>query len=142
MTNEPTDAFTWNAHPAKERPGATLFALAVIVATGVLCGLMMNLWWAALASLVLIVSLNRFFFPSRFTIDGEGVVASYLFGSRRFDWSQVRRFQHDRHGVFLSTRAAASRLDAYRGMQLLFGRSKDEVLRRIEGQLTKSGGAS
>ena len=117
-------------------------ALAVIGAVGVLCGLMMNLLWAALASLVLIVSLNRFFFPSRFTIDGNGVAANYLFGSRRFDWSEIRRFQHDRHGVYLSTRATASRLDAYRGIQLLFGRSKDEVLRRVQSQLPQSGGAS
>ncbi len=142
-TTEQTGVFTWRAHPARERPwaaiGAFVIIAAVAAATMVLAGAW---WWGVLAAVVLILALNRFFFPSSFSIEEDGVSASYLFGTKRFAWTDVRRFCHDRNGAYLSTRSQRSRLDAYRGIHLLFGDSRDEVLCRIRQRLAQQGDAS
>ncbi len=139
---ERPEPFTWRAHPARQRPAAATFAAGVIVAMAAACALAANAWWAALAVVLLVVPLKGFFFPSRFTIDRQGVTARYLLRTRRYVWSEIRRFCHDRHGVYLSTRSRPSRLDAYRGMHLLFGSSREEVLRRIRERLAAGGGST
>ena len=136
---ERPEPFTWRAHPARQRPAAAVFAAGVIAAMVAACALVANAWWAALAVVLLVVPLKGFFFPSRFTIDQRGVTARYLLRTRRYAWSEIRRFCHDRHGVYLSTRSQPSRLDAYRGMHLLFGSSREEVLRRIRARLAGGG---
>jgi len=140
--NHEIDAFTWQAHPARERPAAAAFAVAVIAVIGVVIAMSAEVWWGVLAVTVLILSLNRFFFPSRYTLSEQGVTVHNLFGARRCDWSRIRRFQHDRHGVYLSTRSRPSRLDAYQGVQLLFGPARDEVLTRIRDRLAEKGEVS
>ncbi len=70
--------FCWDAHPARERAGRAVLGGIVILVLAWLAGsLMQSLWWGFFAAVVLLVSLNRFFFPSRFTIDGEGITARY-----------------------------------------------------------------
>ena len=145
VREEPLDeaeVFAWRAHPARQRPVAALFAAAVIAAMAVVCALAVNVWWGIIAAVVLVLTLHRFFFPSRFTIDEQGVTARYLLGTRCCAWSEIRRACHDRHGVYLSTRSRPSRLDAYRGIQLLFGRSREEVLHRIRLHLADGGKAT
>lgn len=139
---EQPEPFTWRAHPARRRPVAAVFAAGVIVAVAAACALSTNIYWGVLAFVLLVLSLQRFFFPSRFTIDEQGVTARYLLGTKSYGWSEIRRFCHDCHGVHLSTRGRPSRLDGYRGMQLLFGPSRDEVLRRIRAGVGANGEAT
>ncbi len=140
-TDEAAD-FTWRAHPARERPVATLVAALIIAAVGVGSALMGGAWWWGLvAATLLVLSLHRFFFPSTFTIAADGIEASFFFGSQRYQWKDIRRFYHDKHGAFLSTRSKPSWLDAYRGMHLLFGTAREEVLRRIRQRLEATGAA-
>jgi len=87
------------------------------------------------AMLVLLVALNRFFFPSRFEIDDEGITAHYLLSSQRLEWAGLRRFLHDENGGYLSTRARRSRLDAWKGMHILFGDERDRVISLIRERL-------
>jgi len=89
--------------------------------------------------IVLIMSLHRFFFPSRFAMATDAIEARYLLGTQRYAWSDIRRFRHDQHGAFLSTRSRPSWLDAYRGMHLLFGEARDEVIARIRERLVEDG---
>ncbi len=90
-----------------------------------------SIWWSSLSLVFLVASLNHFFFPSRFTIDPEGITARYPLRSLRYRWKHVRRFRHDRNGGYLSTRRLPSRFDAYRGMHILFGDQYEAVIRRI-----------
>ncbi|MFQ5653776.1 MAG: PH domain-containing protein, partial [Planctomycetota bacterium] len=90
----------------------------------------------ALAAL-LVLALNRFYFPSRFRIDDEGITARYTLRRQRCRWSEVRRFRHDERGAWLTPRSRPSRLDAYRGMHILFGRHREEVIERIRRCLTR-----
>ena len=136
--------FSWRAHPAMERKthafagaGVILFVGGVVFVMVRVDGAVMGLAaaWAGLSVLVLGLALNRFFLPSRFSIDEEGITASFPLRRRRFRWADIRRFAHDRHGGYLSTRARRSRLDAYSGLHILFGSRDDEVIEQIRAHL-------
>ena len=99
------------------------------------------LWWALLAAVVLVAALNRFFFPSRFVIDDQGITARYFFRRQRLRWDDLRRFAHDRNGGYLSSRSRRSWLDAYRGLHILFGEKRDAVIEHIRDRLPKGGGS-
>jgi hypothetical protein len=140
VTNgDPNLEFTWWAHPARERTGAAVAGGAVIVAFAVLAGVLMsNPWWAVFAAGIFLVCLNRFYLPSRFSIDEEGITARYPLSHRRLRWADLRRFALGEHGAFLSTRAAASRMDTS-GVQVLFGGDRESVVARIRSHLPDRG---
>lgn len=127
--------FSWRAHPAAERIGAAVGAMATIAGLAAATGLSFGAEWAAAAAIVLVLSLRRFFFPSSYAIDGQGITARSALTTRRLRWAHARRFLTDGNGGYLSSRANRSWLDAYRGMHVLFGRHRDEVLGRISDHL-------
>jgi hypothetical protein len=62
-------------------------------------------------------------------------VARFPLRTQRIEWRDVRRFVTDDHGGYLSTRAVASRMDAYRGVHLLFGADRQAIVERIRTQI-------
>src|SRR5688500_10817974 len=103
MSDESNSAFTWQAHPARERRGGAVAAGAIILSVAAAVYISFGLAWAVCAALLLVVSLNRFFFPSQFAIDQEGITARYPLRQQRLKWNDLRRFVHDRYGGYLST---------------------------------------
>lgn len=93
-------------------------------------------YWAVGSLFILMLSLNRFFLPSRFSMDACGITAQFPLRRKHLRWRDVRRFLHDRHGGYLSTRSRASRLDAFSGMHLMFGSQREEVMQRIRTGMT------
>ena len=141
-------AFTWHAHPARAHPGR---AVGTTIAIVVISGLIFTLCFfdglslatssivgsAALA--VLVIALNRFYFPSRFEFDDEKITAIHPLKRHDMQWNRVQRFLHDENGGYLSTRANRSRLDAFQGMHLLFEESRrDDIVRKIQSKITAS----
>ncbi len=135
-TASSTAEFTWHAHPASERTGPAVLGLVVILglAAAILASFG-SLAWSGLAVVFLVVSLNRFYFRSRFHVDDEGITARFPLRTRRLLWRDVRRFAVDEHGGYLSTRANRSWLDAYRGLHLLFGTQRDAVIEQVRSHL-------
>jgi hypothetical protein len=135
VTEQP---YSWRAHPARDRRAQASLALTVMLA---FCGFVYlafsSLAWAALSFAILLASLSRFFFPSKFTIDEEGIIANYPLRRVRMKWAHLKGFVHDANGGYLSTRMKPSRLDGYMGMHILFGRHRDAMIERINRQLTK-----
>jgi hypothetical protein len=121
----------WRAHPARERPAAAACGLGIIAAVAAAAWWSFGAGWAIGSLVVLVLALNRFFFPSRFSIDAQGIAARYLLRSQRVRWAHVRRFAHDERGGYLSTRGRPSRLDAYSGVHVLFGAHRDEVIQAV-----------
>lgn len=122
----------WTVHPARQRPRDAAIAVLVIVLVSAAAGIFGGtIWWALLAAVVLLLALNRFFFPSRFTIDGERITASYLIRRQAMSWTRVRRFVHDARGGYLSTRSRRSWTDAYRGLHVQFNDERDRIIRAI-----------
>ena len=142
MTEDLSTDFTWQAHPARERIGAAVLALSLIGAFAGAVGLsFQSPVWAAVSCLVLLAALSRFFFPSRFVIDADGITARYLLRSQQVRWDDIRRFVQDDRGGYISTRAKRSWLDAYRGMHILFGIHREAVIERIRARLSDGAGA-
>ena len=137
------EIFSWRVHPFRERFRAACFAVSVLAAIAWLAAeLMQSLWWAVIAFLFLAISLNRFFLPSEFQIDDEGVTVRSFFKISRLRWLQIRRFLHDKHGGFLSTRSKASFFDSFRGIHLLFGENREAVVDHIRRRMnTEDAGA-
>ncbi len=140
QTAHPAAEYSWRAHPAAERVGAALLGgAAVLGLAGCVYVLSGSPMWSAFSLLVLTMALNRFYFPSRYDIDGQGISARSLLGTKRLRWEDVRRFVTDRHGGYLSPRAARSWLDPWRGMHILFGPQRDAAVERIRAHLHREG---
>ncbi|UCD76615.1 MAG: hypothetical protein JSV91_06755 [Phycisphaerales bacterium] len=144
FTGQQFPAFTWRAHPARERFGLALLGATLILAVGGVIFLMVRAdgasltvcsAWATLSVVILALALNRFFLPSRFSIDEQGITAWFPLRRRRFRWADIRRFVHDANGGYLSTRTRRSRLDAYTGLHILFGTRDREVIEQIRNHL-------
>lgn len=134
--NSPESELVWNAHPARERLGQAVGVGIVIVLLAGLAGVVggSSLWGVG-AALLLLLALNRYFFPSRFAIDHEGITAHYPLRRQRLEWSDMRRFVLDRNGGFLSRRRKPSWIDAHRGMHLLFGDHREDVVPEIRARI-------
>jgi hypothetical protein len=124
---------SWRVHPARQRIGAAFVASAAILGLALLAALLMQSgWWGVFAAFVLFAALNRFFLPSEFSIDDEGVAARCGWSRRKCRWPDIRRFLHDARGGYISTRSRASALDSFSGIHLIFGDDRDTVVARID----------
>ena len=120
--------------------GAAVLALTAIAGLACLtAGLMQDIAWGIAAAGGLFVALRRFFLPSTYSIDGEGIAVQCAWSRHTCRWCDVRRFLQDRHGGYLSTRARGSAADAFRGVHLLYGDNRDAVVARIEQFLRRKG---
>lgn len=140
MSDESAQPFSWQAHPARERHAQTVLAIAIIlIFSSLIFASFGSPAWGGVSLVVLVGGLNRFFFPSRFVIDEEGITARYPLRRMTLRWKELRRFVHDRHGGYLSTRMRSSRMDAYKGMHILFGNKRDAVIECITRHMSEAG---
>jgi hypothetical protein len=132
-------SLNWTAHPLRQEP---LFKSALLIAiiAGVVA-MVVDAFGHALYGLVslmvLTLSLARYFFPTRYALDEEGCQVQALLGFvRRYPWTQFRRADVHREGIFLSPFARPSRLDTFRGTFLKFHQNRDEVLYFVRRHVT------
>lgn len=138
-TSERAPEFSWKAHPLRERQLAGAITTLLILALGAAIYVGMgSVAWSLLAVVVLVLALNRFYFPSRFEIDQDGISARYLLSRDRYEWASVRRFLWDARGAYLSTRRKSSWLDAYRGLTVLFGNHQAEIMKLIRRHMDEA----
>lgn len=131
--------FLWKAYPALERKFAFISTTLVIIAISILLYIsFQSLFWSVFSVVILIISLNRFYFPSVYTIDSKEIIAKYFFRKQRYLWKNIRRFNYTKYGGYLSGRKQPSRLDAFRGMHILFGSHRDDIISKIQTYLNKS----
>ena len=120
---------SWRVHPASERTGAALLALAAVAALSWLAALtMQSVWWGLLAAVMLLVPLTSFFLPSQYRLDEHGIAVNRCGMVRRIRWKDVRRLLFDSRGAFLSKRSRATALDPYEGMHVLFSGNREQVV--------------
>jgi hypothetical protein len=129
----------WTAHPLRERPGRAMLAIAAVL----VCGLMVatsfqdpltGMLTGGGAMVVLLLSLNRFFLPSSFAIDEDGITAAWPLKRQRLVWTDLHGFAHDADGGYLSKAARPSKWDAMlrnNGMHVLFGTHGASIADRI-----------
>lgn len=138
-TTKRAPELVWRAHPLRERLLAGSFTSLLILGLAFAVSLTMESpIWGILSAVVLVLALYRFYFPSSFEIDSDGISARYLFSRKRYEWARVRRFLWDHRGAYLSTRGRSSRMDAFNGLTVLFGTHRAEVMKLIRRHMDEA----
>jgi hypothetical protein len=81
------------------------------------------------------LSLHRFFFATYFLIGALGVSAHTLFGKRVLAWEEVGRVVYGGHSAWVSPPTRSSIREARRGVLLLFGKHREDVLAQLKRRL-------
>lgn len=119
---------SWRYHPAAKDKTKTALAASVILAFGFFV-----LWYsqsiifAFLAALILTASLGVFFFPTKYTLNEDGLTVEFLGTKQLKKWSGFVRAEPEKNGIFLSPFARKSFLEHYRGIFVRYDGNKEEV---------------
>ncbi len=128
----------WRSHPFRERRGAGLLVLGVllILAAGLAITTASG-FWGIFGFVVLFLSLEGFFLPTRYQLDGDGVKVARALGSRTTrPWSSFRRVEVDSRGMTLSPYRDRSWLEPYRAVRLLFdGGDRTAIIAKVRAAL-------
>lgn len=134
----PVPQCQWTVFPARERPAIAAVALVILGLLSAAVGVnAQSFVAAALAFAALFLSLNRFFFPSSFALDEQGITARFPFAKRQLFWSRIRRFVHDEKGGILFCSARPSFWDRWTGLPLMFPQDDPTPVERIRSLLQR-----
>lgn len=130
-------SLAWRIHPAGERPRQALLVAAFVVATSLLAGFVFReLFLAALAFLVLALSLTTYFLPTVHEVDETEVRVRYPFSTRREPLAKFRSVVTDRNGLLLSPAREHSLAHELRALFLLCPRERrDEIKAFLEARI-------
>lgn len=131
-----SDTLEWVSWPAKERPGATVALVAIMLVSAFAASVMMgNIWWGVIGIALLILSMWSYFLPVEFVMDSAGVNKKSLFGNEVRKWREVRSIVPDANGVLLSPFKEPTRLAKFRGLGVQFSGNREEVLEFIRARI-------
>jgi len=120
----------WTAHPFMRRRLRGTVTLAAILAVAVLLGTYMRSpFWGAFAAMVLILSLEGFYLPTRYRLDSGGIQVRKAFSRSSMPWEKFRRVYEDGNGLTLSPYRHRSVLEPYRSARLLFDGGEAEAVK-------------
>jgi hypothetical protein len=118
----------WVVHPVKRRPwvsaAVSLFVVAVVVLVRVTTE---SQAFAALAMIIMVASLAKFYFPTRYKLDTKGVTIKTTTQTLVKEWKLYRSCYPDKSGILLSPFVEPSRLENFRGLYIMFQGNRDEV---------------
>ncbi len=119
----------WTVHPFRERRKLGLGVLAVILAVSALAAVWSgSAFWGLFAFAVLFLSLESFYFPTRFILGEEKLTVVRRFSRSEREWGVFRRCYLDPQGLTLSPFGKSSWLETYRAIRLRFGRGNRDVV--------------
>ena len=94
-----------------------------------LAGIWGGAWfWTLLSFAVLFLSLESFYFPTRFLLEERKLTVIRRFSRSEREWRVFRRCTVDGHGITLSPFVRSSWLEAYRAIRLRFGHGNREAV--------------
>ena len=134
------EELAWSVLPARDRPLAAVAALVVVGFLGVSVGVIARDWiWGAIAVVILLATLSRFFLRSRIVISREGIRAEFPLRTRQLPWGAVAWVRYDDRAALVRSRRRSWFLG--REVTLLFGSHGPAVVDAIE-RLVPAGLAS
>jgi hypothetical protein len=137
------DVLTWKVWPARNRPLAALILVASSIVLGVLVRRATGDTVLGIAAPIFVLgSLAAFLFPTEYRLTEEAIEVRSLGVTRSRPWSEMRRMTVDRTGVLLSPFEKRTWLEAYRGLRLLFGGNRDQVVSFAEARIQGRGTGS
>ena len=126
----------WSVWPARHRP----IAAGVLVAAAIVLGILVRQGTndrvlSVAAPMFVLVSVSSFLLPTSYRLSAEGFEVRSLGMVRSRPWTEMRRFEADATGIFLSPFERKNWLDAYRGARLLYGGNRDQVVAFVQAKL-------
>lgn len=76
--------------------------------------------WGAFGAVLILLSLEGFFLPTRYEISERAISVRRTFSRSEREWGTIRRVYEDAHGVTLSPFAGRHVLEPYRAIRVLF----------------------
>ena len=127
----------WTVHPFRERMGLGLAVFAVILTVSVGAALWTKSpFWGIFSFGVLFLSLESFYFPTRFLLEEKKLTVIRRFSKSEREWTLFRRCYADRDGLTLSPFTKSSWLETYRALRLRFGgQDREKVTEYVRGRL-------
>jgi len=133
------DELSWSAWPARRRPLAALVLLGGAAVLGILIvqGTGDRVLGVA-APLFVLLSVSSFLLPTGYRLTRDAVEVRSLGVVRARPWSEMRRWEEDATGIFLSPFEKRSWLDAYRGVRLQLGGNRDQVVAFVQARVARA----
>ena len=129
-------ALSWSAWPAQEHPLRAAVLIAALAVLGVLVRQGTHDAVLAVAGpLFVLLSVSSWLLPTTYRLTDESLEVRSLGVTRARPWSEMRRMTVDEQGIFLSPFERKHWLDAYRGVRLLTGGNRDQVVAFVEAKL-------
>ena len=126
----------WKVHPLLDKPNQSVFLIALLFFILFLIRLgFPQPGWTTLATVILFLSLSKYFIATTYVFDDKGITVIFMGIKRRFIWEKYRRYEACPHGLFLSPFPSPNRLDNFRGLYLLYGKKRNEVIKFVKNRL-------
>ena len=89
-------------------------------------------YWGVFGAVVLFLSLEGFYFPTRYELDERGVTMIRGVSRSERTWDSVRRVVEDRAGLTLSPYRGRRFMEPFRAVRLLFdGGDREAIVRWV-----------
>lgn len=122
------DRLQWTVHPLRRSMKVSLGISSIVAVVPVLIYLSYeDVWLSLIALVVLFFSLRAFYFPTRYTLDRDGVACACFPLRVQKPWKAFKSWQTGEGAIRLCTYLSPSRLDAYRGLLLRFDHGGAEI---------------
>lgn len=131
---------TWTSHPLRdEARSKSALLIAMILGASLAVGFSFeSIGFAILALCVLSASVSRYFLPTHYALDAEGIAISHIGLRRHHPWGHFRRADRHPDGVFLSPFVQPHRLDTFRGHFLRADSCADEVYHAVRSLIAET----
>lgn len=95
-----------------------------------------SVYWGLFGAVVLFLSLEGFYFPTRYELDDRGVTVVRGMSRSERSWESVRRVIEDRAGLTLSPYRGRRFMEPFRAIRLLFdGGDRARIVERVRRSL-------
>ncbi|GEM_PF-4791162 len=131
----PATAMEWRVHLAAENPVKAAFAVMLIgCCLGAIHQVTGDGVHTGIGLVIFLIVLAPFFYPMIYRVDASGITSKVMGCSRHLEWTRVSRYDVSARGVYL---AVSSRSSVFcdRGMYVMFGRQREEILAGIKAWL-------
>ncbi len=130
----------WTSLPARDRKKRIVFWIVIFTIVWFIY-LFGGLFWGLFSLLLLLVSTANFYTPTRYTLKEDHLEIKRPLYTQKKEYRTFRRVVVDKKGVFLSPFPKPSRLDAFRGVYLLFdgADNPDKIVDFLRKKVEESG---
>ncbi|MCZ6635774.1 MAG: hypothetical protein O7G87_20445 [bacterium] len=136
MPDSRPETLYWTVHPLlqESRFKSTLLIAIISILSVAVAFSFEGSGWGFLTFAVLTAAMSRYFLPTRYTLNNQGITISHL-GSRHLPWAGFQRAVPQPDGVFLSPFTSPHRLDVFRGCFIRFRDNQNEVLNVVRNHI-------